>query len=96
LLALLGAHHILHVSRIRVNQNVNDGEGEKIRTFEAWSKVGTHRCAGKLDEVKCFTRKSTRDTEVRWETWGKGRFFCTNPLVFNIILCNGDTKQPLS
>jgi hypothetical protein len=42
-----------------LNLNISDGDGEKIRTCEAKSKVGTLRRAGKLGEVKCFTRKST-------------------------------------
>ena len=38
---------------------------QEIRPWEAKSKVGTHRRAGKLGDVKCFTRKSTRHTEAR-------------------------------
>jgi hypothetical protein len=76
--------------------NISDGDGEKIRTCEAKSKVETHRRAGKLGDVKCFTRKTTTDTEARRETWEKDRFFRTNPLVINIVLCKGPIKHPPS
>ena len=54
----------------QLNENVSDvdGDGEKIRPYQAKSKVGTRRHAGKLGDVKYFTRKSTRDIEGRWET----------------------------
>ena len=68
-----------------LNQIVSDGDGEKIRRCEATSKVGIHRRAGKIRDFKSFTRKSTRDTNARWENWGKGTFFCTNPLVINFF-----------
>jgi len=78
-----------------LNRNVSDGDGEKIRPCEALSKVGTLRRAGKLGD-QCFTRKSTRDTEARWETWGKGRFSCRDTLDINIIMCDRPIKHLLS
>jgi hypothetical protein len=80
---------------LKENVSDGDGDGEKIRPGKDMSKVGTHRCAGKIGD-KCFTRKSIKDTEARWENWGKSRFSCRNTLFTNIILCDRPIKQPLS
>jgi hypothetical protein len=54
---------------------VGDGDGEKMRTYEAKSNVGgAQRRAGKIGDINCFRRKSARSTEARWETWVKSEF----------------------
>jgi len=48
-----------------LNENVSDCDGENIRPCEAKNKVGTHRRAGKIGDVKCFTVKIARGTDAR-------------------------------
>jgi hypothetical protein len=58
-LALLGAHHILHVSRIRVNvEEVNARirlqHQEKMKGFTWLAAIFRNHCKGKGHPVKCY------------------------------------------